>query len=99
MRTAPAPSSVTVLTPSITVSRSVGSEIVAVMVMVAGAAPQLNVTIPPAASAVASAAAVHESAAPSPTTCVGVATSAGRVGAAQSAGGGDAVWAAAIQPA
>ena len=88
IRTVPPPSSVTVPPPSTTVSLSVCSASVFVTVMVAGAAPHANVTTPPAVSAVASAASVHDAAVPLPTTVVGVATAAAVMGAAHVGAGG-----------
>ena len=61
---------------------------VCVTVIVAGAVPQLNVTTPPAVSAVASAASVHEAAVPLPTTFAGALALAGMTGGVQIAAGG-----------
>ncbi len=88
MRTAPPPSIVTVLPPSMTVSIVVGSSIVFVTVIVAGAEPQSNVTMPPAVSAADSFASVHDAAVPVPTTVVGLLVSTAVMGAVHTAGGG-----------
>src|SRR5580692_2292623 len=88
MRTLPPPSMVTRLPPSMTVSRVVGSSMVAVTVMVAGAAPQSKVTTPPLVSAADSRASVQDAAVPVPTTVAGWLTSAAWIGAVQTAAGG-----------
>jgi hypothetical protein len=88
MRTAPPPSIVILPPPSMTVSLPVGSSIVLVTVMVAGAAPQSNVTTPPAVSADESSASVHDEAVPVPTTVVGWLESAAPMGAVHTALGG-----------
>ena len=69
-------------------SLSVGSASVFVTVMVVGAAPHENVTMPPAVNAAASKASVHDAAVPVPTTVVGLLVSASVMGAAQIGGGG-----------
>ncbi len=74
--------------PSMTVSLSVGSSMVPVTVMVAGAAPQSKVTVPPAVSAAESSASVHEEGVPVPTTAVGWLVSAAPMGAVQTGLGG-----------
>src|ERR1700722_15733587 len=88
MRTVPPPSTVTVPPPSMTVSVVVGSSIVCVTVMVAGAEPQAKVTTPPLVNAADSSAGVHEAEVPVPTTVVGLLTSAAAIGAVQMALGG-----------
>src|SRR5947207_9590843 len=71
--TAPPPSSVIRRPPSITVFLVDGTLSVAVTRIFTGAAPQLNVMIPPAVTAVCSAANVQLAAVPVPTTAVGLA--------------------------
>src|SRR5579872_615409 len=88
MRTAPPPSMVTVPPPSMTVSVVVGSSTVLVTVMVAGATPQSNVTMPPLVRAADRSASVHDAAVPVPTTDVGWLTSAAWMGGVHTAGGG-----------
>src|ERR1700722_11982162 len=79
---------VTVPPPSMTVSLLVGSSMVAVTVMVAGAVPQSKVTIPPAVSAVFSSASVHEGAVRVPSTGVCLLVSAAGIGGVHVALGG-----------
>src|SRR5262252_3618841 len=77
MRTAPPPSRVILLPPSMTVFFVIGTFNVTVTGIVTGAAPQLNVMTPPAVAAVCSAANVQLAAVPVPITAVGFDVSAG----------------------
>src|SRR4051812_32674736 len=77
MRTAFWPSRVTLLPPSMTVLTLVGRFMVAVIGMVTGEAPQLNVMTPPRVTAVFRAAKLQLAALPVPTTVVGCETSTG----------------------
>ena len=75
--TAPPPSSVILLPPSMTVFLLVGRLSVAVTWMVTGALPQLKVMMPPVVTAVCSGLKVQLAAVPVPTTVVGCEVSAG----------------------
>src|SRR6185295_8881172 len=77
MRTLSSPSSVILLPPSMTVSWSIGRSIVAVTLIVTGSSPQSKVMIPPCMTAALSLSNVQLAALPSPTTVVGLETSAG----------------------
>src|SRR5262245_37326493 len=70
---APPPSSVILRPPSMTVFLFDGTFSVAVTLIVNGSAPQLNVMMPPAVTAVCSAENVQLAAVPVPTTAVGLA--------------------------
>ena len=75
--TLPPPSSVTLLPPSMTVLVLMGRFMVLVTGIVTGAAPQLNVMMPPFFTAALSASKVQVPAVPVPITAVGFDTSAG----------------------
>src|SRR5262245_25143864 len=77
IRTAPPPSSVILLPPSITVFLLTGKVRVAVTGIVTAPPPQSKVITPPAAAAVCSAANVQRTGAPVPITAVGLDVSTG----------------------
>jgi hypothetical protein len=85
MRLAFPPLNVTAFPPSIVVSFDTGTS--EVTVIVAGADPQSNVTMPPAATAALKACSVQLAADPSPTTVVGLDTSTGLAAGLQTAPG------------
>src|SRR5208283_41265 len=90
MREVPPPLSVTWPAPSMVVSLPTGTS--EVTLMVTGAEPQLNVTMPPLATADRKAASVQLTALPLPTTVVGLDVSTGLAGTTQVAAGGGGLW-------
>jgi hypothetical protein len=94
IRTAFCPSRVTRLPPSMVVLTLMGRFMVAVIGMVTGAVPQLNVMTPPRVTAVFSALNVQLAGVPVPTTVVGLETSAG----CAPAGSGPLQWVGITRP-